>query len=199
MNEKLLKKYNENLQYKWSHANSKGVRFGAINRVDEVFEVRNKMEWKFPMDTVLNIGSQWGHEANRYREQGVKKVVCVDVVKDFIIECKKRGFESIYSAMEEIEPIETDGVHASHVLEHCYDIEKVINIIKSSAKYWCYVSVPIEPDKSKDEAHLSQIKNKDEIIKMFKPWVCTITQDDYDAFSGIFFNNETYKTNDSKK
>jgi len=183
-------KQNEKLQYRWSSSNSKGIRLGAINRVDEIFNIRKSLKWKFPMNSVLIIGAQWGHEANRYREQGVKKIVCLDMVKRFIDMCKERGFKTVNTSIEKWKPTEFDGVHASHVLEHCYDREKAVENVKAAAQYWCYISVPIEPEGTKDPAHLSPVKDKIDIIREFKPWEVIETENSKTTFTGLFLNNE---------
>ena len=184
---------NEALQFSWSRGESMGVKHGAINRVDEVLEARKKLSRKFPMgpDTkVLVIGSQNGFEPYRYKEHGIKNIICVDICNEFIKECKKKGFECFHTPIEEWSPVRVDGVHASHVLEHCYDIKKAIDVIKKTDASWVYISVPIEPDGSKDPAHLSPIKNKRFIIDMFPGWKRVETRDKPGCFSILFYKEE---------
>ena len=121
--------FNEDLQLLFSECNSKNIRLGAINRVDDVFKIRRGLKWKFPMNSVLIVGAQCGHEANRYKEQGVKKIVCLDLVNKFVKICRERGFKTINKPIEKWIPEKYDGIHASNVLEHCYDRDKAIENI----------------------------------------------------------------------
>ncbi|MCP3683521.1 MAG: class I SAM-dependent methyltransferase [bacterium] len=127
-------------------------------------------KYNLPAKSVLVVGSQHGYEPQMYKELGVD-VISVDIVKSFVEDTRKKGVTCHHSPIEEFEPIKVDGVHASHVLEHTYDIRKAISVIKECAQYWCYVAVPITPEGQKaGRGDLSVIRNKNKILELFKPW-----------------------------
>jgi len=159
---------NEKIQESVSKSKSKGIRNGARKRVREALNAAKN--YSLPVKSVLVVGSQHGYEPEQYKELGID-VVAVDIVKSFVEDTRKLGIECYHSAIEGFKPIKVDGVHASHVLEHTYDIRKAISIIQKCARYWCYVCVPIIPEGiKKGKGDLSVIRNKKKILDLFKPW-----------------------------
>jgi hypothetical protein len=178
---------NEEIQRGASDSSSNGIRNGARSRVLEAVDAVEK--YKLPITSVLVVGSQHGFEPEQYKELGIK-VESVDIVKKFVNSCRKLGLKCTYSSIEEFKPVKVDGVHASHVLEHTYDIRKAISVIKKCARYWCYVCVPITPEgKLPKRGDLSVIRNKNKILKLFEPWTAHIIQKTKSTIVVLFTRN----------
>jgi len=160
---------NDVTQESVSRCRSKAIRAGARARVDEALSVATKHG--LPTSRILVVGPQHGYEPQRYEERG-KDVVSVDVVKSFVEDCRKLGLSCVHSPIERFEPISVDGVHASHCLEHTYDIREALSVIKACAKSWIYASIPIIPEgKRPGKGDLSVFRNKKKILELFAPWV----------------------------
>jgi hypothetical protein len=132
------------------------------------------------------VGAHHGFEPQKYKEHGVD-VVSIDVVRSFVEDCRELGLETIHSSIEELEPVKVDGVHASHVLEHTWNIVKAVEVIKECAQSWCYVASPYHPPGFKvGKSDLSPIRHKMVIVELFKPWKADILYTDKTSINILF-------------
>ena len=164
---------NEALQLSWSRCRSEAICKGAQKRV------RQALSWAqesgLDAGRVLVIGPQHGFELEQLRESGVKEILAIDIVEDFVQDCAAVGFTCLKCAVECMGEIIKDkwNVYVSHTLEHCYDIEAAVEQIKMVVDKWCCIVVPIEEKSSKDKAHLSRIQGPDVVPDLFKPMQIT--------------------------
>lgn len=178
---------NEALQYTWSKCRSDGIRNGAKSRVrDTIGLVKSQ---GLDVGRVLVIGPQHGFELEEFRECGVKELIAIDVVPEFIADCEALGFRCEHIPAERLGEV-IDGkwnVYAHHCLEHCYDIRAAIGQILSILDQWCLVGVPIEPVPGPDVAHLSRIENAADIRELLRPLECNVIQQTRTGFRGLFY------------
>ena len=180
------KERNKRKQYELNWCKTEAIKNGARGRVDKA--VGAVKELGFSMKSVLIVGAHHGYEAERYREHGVKDILCLDIADGFIKDCKEMGFKGVVTAIEDWEPKRKfDGVHVSHTLEHTFDQSKAVEVIKKAAKSWCFVEVPITPSGKGTAVDLSVITHKDVIKKLFSPWKKKKLKDKNRSFTAVFY------------
>lgn len=154
------------LQYKWSVGRSSGVEAVARGRVGNAIDIAKKEGLNH--SGVLVIGPQHGFELLEYQRQGFHPVIGLEVVPSFCEDCRKLGFDCYEGDVEHLTDVVLGpwNVHASHVLEHCYDPTAAVRQIEQVCDQWCFVGVPIELTGG-SEGHCNPIRSHEQLKSLF--------------------------------
>lgn len=158
----------ESLQLSWSRCRSADIRNGAMGRVHRA--LRDVKQHALPADHVLVIGPQHGFELEAFRAAGVKRLLGVDAVPEFVDDCTKLGFAAIQCDAERL-TVMVEGrwnIYTCHSLEHCWDFPAAAEQIVEVVDRWLHVCVPVEKGEVKDKAHLSPVRDHETFLAAFK-------------------------------
>jgi SAM-dependent methyltransferase len=101
--------------------------------------------------SAIDIGGREGFFLSRLKEKGYNDLYCIDISKEAIDFLKKRGLKGhVANIQENLEVDRTfDIAIISHVLEHCPDPSKIINLIFNilNENGIQFIEVPNEPFK----------------------------------------------------
>lgn len=159
------------MQLSWSRGGSIHIERGAISRVQQCCDVAR--ERKLSVERVCVIGPQHGFELEEFNRQGVKQLMAIDCVPEFVDECREKGFEIVRCDAEHLDeimgPDDRWNFYTCHSLEHCWDIAAAVKNIVQITLDWSFVCVPIEHGVVRDRAHYSAVKDADQFVARFEP------------------------------
>jgi hypothetical protein len=156
----------QELQYKWCVGRGDEVQASAAGRVQNATEIVRRLG--LSKSGVLVIGPQHGFELQEYQDLGFAPVVGLEVVESFCQDGRALGFEVYQGDCEHLASVVPGrwNIHASHILEHCYDQQEAVRQITQACDEWCFVGVPIEPTGGSD-GHCHPIRSHEHLKSLF--------------------------------